>query len=317
MLLLDSVEFSYSDAKVIDNISLSVPKGSNVAIIGESGCGKSTLLKLIYGIYDLHNGSISYDKKPILGPKHKLIPGEDYMKYLAQDFGLMPYVTARENVGKFLSNIDKDKKRSRTNELLEMVDMLAFSDVKTHELSGGQQQRIAIAKALALEPEVLLLDEPFSQIDAFRTNNLRRNLFSYLKEKQITCLVATHDSNDVLPFADQVAVLRNGKCMQNGTPLEVYSNPNSFYTASLFGDVNEIRRSLFEQPQVADNIDLVYPHQLCLSENGFPVSVLQNYYRGSHFLIKAQYADGTVLFQNPKAIEIGTKILLSVNKKAP
>src|SRR3989304_9223497 len=207
MLQIENISFTYIENPVIENISFEIAKGQNVAVIGESGCGKSTLLKLIYGLYDLDNGEIAYNDEPILGPKYNLIPGEDYIKYLAQDFDLMPYTTVEENVGKFLSNIYKDKKKARVQELLEMVEMTEFAKVKAKYLSGGQQQRVALARVLALEPEILLLDEPFSQIDSLRKNSLRRNLFNYFKKKQITCIIATHDSTEALSFSDETIVL--------------------------------------------------------------------------------------------------------------
>ena len=141
MLQVKNISFTYIENPVIENISFEIAKGQNVALIGESGCGKSTLLKLMYGLYDLDNGEIHYEDKQILGPKYNLIPGEDYIKYLAQDFDLMPYVTVEENVGKFLSNIYKAEKKARVQELLEMVEMTEFAKVKAKYLSGGQQQR--------------------------------------------------------------------------------------------------------------------------------------------------------------------------------
>ena len=203
MLELTNISFTYIDKAVINGLSFVAQQGQNIAVIGESGCGKSTLLKLIYGLYDLDSGNINYNGNPILGPKYNLIPGEDYIKYLAQDFDLMPYITVEENVGKFLSNIYRDKKKARVHELLEMVEMTEFAKVKAKYLSGGQQQRVALARVLALEPQILLLDEPFSQIDSFRKNALRRNVFQYLKEKKITCIIATHDSSDALSFSDE------------------------------------------------------------------------------------------------------------------
>jgi ABC-type Fe3+/spermidine/putrescine transport system ATPase subunit len=146
MLIVNNISFSYDDVLVLKDVSFTINKEQNIALIGESGCGKSTLLKLIYGLYDLNNGEICYDNKPILGPKFNLIPGESYIKYLAQDFDLMPYITVEENVGKYLSNIYKDKKAKRVKELLEMVEMTAFANVKAKYLSGGQQQRVALAK---------------------------------------------------------------------------------------------------------------------------------------------------------------------------
>jgi ABC-type Fe3+/spermidine/putrescine transport system ATPase subunit len=225
MLQVENITFSYDKNKVIKNINFSVSKGQNIAIIGESGCGKSTLLKLIYGLYDLDEGQIFWNENEVLGPKFHLVPGMSFMKYLAQDFDLRPFITVAENVGKYLSNIYPEIKQSRINELLEIVEMTEYSNVKAKFLSGGQQQRVALAKVLALEPEVLLLDEPFSQIDNFRKNSLRRKLFSYLKSKEITCLVATHDSSDSLSFADETIVLNDGKIVTKEKSDYLYKHP--------------------------------------------------------------------------------------------
>src|SRR5690606_5062310 len=148
------------------------------SVMGESGCGKSTLLKVIYGLLQADQGEIFYNNKKLLGPDFHLIPGEDFMKYLAQDFDLMPFITAEENVGKYLSNFYKSEKKKRTKELLELVGMSAYLYVKPLIMSCGQLHRIALAKVLAKEPEIILLDEPFSSIDNLKKNHLRRNLFA-------------------------------------------------------------------------------------------------------------------------------------------
>jgi ABC-type Fe3+/spermidine/putrescine transport system ATPase subunit len=314
MLELKNISFTYITAAVIEAVSFSVPKGQNIAVIGESGCGKSTLLKLIYGLYDLDAGTISYDGKPILGPKYNLIPGADFIKYLAQDFDLMPYITVEENVGKFLSNIYKDKKQARVQELLEMVEMTEYAQVKAKYLSGGQQQRVALARVLALEPEILLLDEPFSQIDSFRKNALRRNLFQYLKEKQITCIIATHDSTDALSFSDQTLVMQNGKVIAQSSPKELFQNPSNAYVASLFGEVNVLQFSqLASVAAGADQTVLLYPHQLEVIADGIlQVEVRQSYFKGSHYLVKAVVAQKVIFFDSSTALAAGTKVCLGL-----
>jgi len=313
MLVVKNISFTYIENPVIENVSFEIAKGQNVAVIGESGGGKSTLLKLIYGLYDLDNGEILYNNEPILGPKYNLIPGEDYIKYLAQDFDLMPYTTVEENIGKFLSNIYKDKKKSRVQELLEMVEMTEFAKVKAKYLSGGQQQRVALARVLALEPEILLLDEPFSQIDSFRKNSLRRNLFNYFKKKQITCIIATHDSTEALSFSDETIVLQNGKLIAKGSSRQLYDNPPSFYVASLFGEVNELKQSHFTDLEGSDETLLLYPHQLkVVDEAKMKAIVKQCYFKGSHYLVKAAFEKKALFFEHNSELELNQEVSLEI-----
>lgn len=311
MLEIKNISFTYIENPVIKNVSFEITKGQNVAVIGESGCGKSTLLKLIYGLYDLDEGEIAYDNKPIFGPKRNLVPGEDYIKYLAQDFDLMPYISVEENVGKFLSNIYKDKKKARVQELLEMVEMTEFAKVKAKYLSGGQQQRVALARVLALEPEIILLDEPFSQIDSFRKNALRRNLFSYLKQKGITCIIATHDSTDALSFSDETIVMQKGKVLTKGNSKDLYENPTNKYVASLFGEVNELKLSQLIALDGDDEALLLYPHQLKVVDNGMmQVVVKQCYFKGSHYLIKAAFERKAIFFEHDSELELNQVVTL-------
>ena len=291
MLKVENIIFSYQSETTLSKSSFTLDAGKSLAIIGESGCGKSTLLKLIYGLYDLQEGHIFWKDLEVLGPKYHLIPGMEFMKYLAQDFDLMPFITVAENVGKYLSNIYPDAKKERISELLEIVEMQEFADVKAKYLSGGQMQRVAIARVLALEPEVLLLDEPFSHIDNSRKNSLRRKLFAYLKQKQITCLVATHDSTDVLSFADEVLVMQQGTIIEKGTPKFIYENPNSLYVASLFGDVNSI--------EIKGKTYFVYPQQLkVVPQSDIETKVKASFFRGSHYLIEVQYENGILFFDS-------------------
>lgn len=317
MLAVKNISFGYTEKIILHTINFNVKKGQNIAVIGESGCGKSTLLKLIYGLYDLNEGEITYKGKEVTGPKHNLIPGMPYMKYLAQDFDLMPYVTAAENVGSFLSNFYPEEKQQRIRELLGVVEMGEFADVKAKYLSGGQQQRIALAKVLALEPEVLLLDEPFSHIDNFRKNALRRNLFAYLKQKEITVIVATHDSTDALSFADETIVIKQGRLVDKAPSKEIYYNATDKYTASLFGEVNEIKLELLTLTQKPDETVLLYPHQLHIVEEGpLRVVVKQCYFKGNRYLIKAALDRQVLFFEHYKELPINEEVTLAVDRNA-
>jgi ABC-type Fe3+/spermidine/putrescine transport system ATPase subunit len=313
MLQVQNISFGYAERPVIHNINFTIEKGQNIAVIGESGCGKSTLLKLIYGLYDLDEGNIIWNETEVLGPKYNLVPGMSFAKYLSQDFDLMPYTTVAENVGKFLSNVFPEKKKERIQELLEIVEMTEYADVKTKYLSGGQQQRVALGRVLALEPEILLLDEPFSHIDNFRKNALRRNLFAYLKSKEITVIVATHDSTDALSFADETIVLQDGKIVDKAESRNLYSNPINKYVASLFGEVNELKLSQLVAVDGEDEMLLLYPHQLKVVNNGLmDVIVKQSYFKGSHYLIKAVFERKAIFFEHDTPLELNQEVTLMI-----
>lgn len=302
MLQVNNISFSYSEEKkTLQNISFSLNKGEHLCIMGESGCGKSTLLKLIYGLLDTHKGSLFWDNNEILGPGTHLIPGMDFFKYVPQDFELMPFTSVTENISKFLSRFHPEEAKLRTQELLEVIEMESYADTKVKNLSGGQQQRVAIARALAKEPELLLLDEPFSQIDNFKKSTLRRNLFSYLKQQKISCIVATHDGNDALSFADQLIVIKDHTILTSGNPKELYENPKSTYIASLFDDVNEI--TLYGKHFI------LYPHQIHIVKNSELKAIIKNnYFRGSYWLIEIELNDTRLFLTHKTNITVDTSI---------
>ncbi|MEN9326399.1 MAG: hypothetical protein RI943_820 [Bacteroidota bacterium] len=308
MLHVAIPSFSYQEKIILQNLTFTLNEGQQLAIIGESGCGKSTLLKLIYGLYDCDEGSLSWKSEPILGPKFHLVPGMSFMKYLAQDFDLMPFITVGENVGKFLSNFYPKEKQDRIDELLNLVEMSEFKHIKAKFLSGGQMQRVALARVLVQEPEVLLLDEPFSHIDNFRKNKLRRKIFQYLKEKQITTLVASHDINDVLSFSDEVIVLKDTTILEKATPFELYNHPKYQYTAALFGEVNEI--------EINGKKQLIYPNQLQIVEKSdIQVEVVSSYFKGKYYLIEAKWNNQIVFFESENNFEEKSSVYLTLRKR--
>ena len=314
MLHVDHVSFTYDKIPVLEDINLKVSKGEHVSIIGESGCGKSTLLKIIYGLLNVEVGEVYWDETQILGPKFNLVPGEPYMKYLSQDFDLMPFTRVEENVSEFLSVFEPEKLKERTFELLEMIEMTDFAKVKVKYLSGGQQQRVALARVLAERPEILLLDEPFSHIDNFRKNSLRRNLFGYLKNKGVTVITATHDHNDMLPFADNVVVLKDHKIIAKNTPKNLYEHPNDLYIASLFGEANKIPINIVKSYADTKRRIIVYAHEFRVSQkSGLEVVVKRSFYKGGYYMIEGIYEDQKIYFNNPIALEPERKVFLNVS----
>lgn len=281
-------------------------QGAHVAVIGESGCGKSTLLDIVYGLLQAQKGVVKWNDEELEGADHHLVPGHSMMKYVPQEFDLMPFTSVFENVGEHLS-IQIDDRVSRIDELLDVVDMSSFKNRKVKTLSGGQKQRVAIAKALAQEPQLLLLDEPFSHIDNFRKNELRRKLFDYLTHNNISCLVATHDRDDVLSFCHQTIIMKEGQIIDFRATAEVYGSPLSTYTAALFDEVNAIPKNWLDTKE-----DLIlYPHQLKVSKTGFSVEVQQSFFQGADYLITAQKDQKKLFFRSKKILEIGKEVFLN------
>jgi iron(III) transport system ATP-binding protein len=315
MLQLKKVSFAYDKKPILRNLSFKLEKGAQLSVIGESGCGKSTLLQLIYG-YHHTNGKILWGEKELLGPNFNLVPGEPFIKYLAQDFDLMPPLTVTENVGKYLSNMYPRRKKQRIKELLEVVEMTDLATVKAKHLSGGQQQRVALARALAHEPEILLLDEPFSHIDHFRKNNLRRKIYGYLKKNNITCITATHDSTDALSFADKTMVLKDGKIYAEAPPKELYKNPPNKYVASLFGDINEVELKVLRPSEGGRKKILLYPHEITLSrKTGAKATVTESFFKGKDYLIKAKLNGQNIFFDHHIPLENNTEIFVNATDK--
>ncbi|TVZ16023.1 ABC transporter ATP-binding protein [Maribacter sp. MAR_2009_72] len=314
MLRVENLSFSYDELEVLSSIDIRIQRGEHVAIIGESGCGKSTLLKLIYGLMDLEHGEIFWEDEQILGPAYNLVPGAPFMKYLSQDFDLMPFITVAENISQYLSVFYPYELKQRTQELLELIELTDFANKKVKTLSGGQQQRVALARVLAQKPEVLLLDEPFGHIDNFLKNSLRRNIFNYLKENRITTIVATHDVHDVLPFADRAVVLRNKEIIARSRPMELYRNPKSLYVASLFGEASMIAIDVLKTYANTKRKIIVYAHEFRVSpSSGLQVTVEKAYPMGSHYLTESKNEDGeTVFFNAEQLLPKGKVVYLNV-----
>ena len=324
MLRVRNLSFSYDQEPVLEGLSFNVGQGEYLAVMGESGCGKSTLLKLLYGELPYEAGSIRWKKKAIKGPAYQLVAGGPFVKYLAQDFDLMPYTTVAENISKFLSPSEPEEMASRTEELLETMELSQYRDKKVQFLSGGQQQRVALARVLALRPELLLLDEPFSHIDHFRRNKLRRNLFGFLKKNGISCICASHDHHDVLPFADRIMILKDCDILDIRPTRDLFEKPRNLYTAELLSEANLIPIEVLKSYASTTRNIIVYPHELKVSKkSGMLVEVRQSYYLGSHYRIYGLLVSGrSVVFDSEIPMDSGFKVYLNVsletiNKRMP
>lgn len=220
----------------VSDINLTINKGDFVAIVGESGSGKSTLLKLIYGTLAPNSGELSFKNEHIPGPHEKLIPGHDSMKMLSQDFNLNLYAKVYENIESMLSNENVQEKKQKSGDIMDLLGISALAEKRIVELSGGEQQRVALARAIITEPEVLLLDEPFSQLDSVLKTQFRADLKRLGNELGITIIMVSHDPVDGLTLADKMFILKDGLLIESGEPVQVYNRPSHIYTARLLGN---------------------------------------------------------------------------------
>ncbi len=240
MITLDHVELSF-DRPILKGINLAINEGEIIGIVGKSGAGKSSLLQIIAGLLDASAGCVRLNGEVVKGPSSRLIPGHPEIQLVNQDFQLDVYHTVQENIRECILNLPEKLRVQFVDELLELLELTEVRSQKAHTLSGGEQQRLSIARALAKEPKVLLLDEPFSHIDG----RLRMKLITYLLElrrvRQMTLLLVSHDGSDVLSLSDRIFWMKNGQFIRNGTPRKMYYSYKTLEDARLFGHVNSVK----------------------------------------------------------------------------
>ena len=263
--------FPRAENPALDKVSISLSDGDIMALVGESGSGKTTLLRIIAGLENPDSGLVEIDGEIAWSSQTKtLLPEDRNIGFVFQDYALFPHLTVKNNILYGLHKIHQ--KSDRVERLKEIISLTGLENLEhrfPHELSGGQQQRVALARALAPEPNFILLDEPFSNLDPVRKDSLRDELRSVVKESGVSALIVTHDTRDALSVADTLAVLKDGRLEQVGSPERVYFHSTSEYTASLFGKVNRIPCQLFKgegAPNESTDI-LVRPADLEITKN--------------------------------------------------
>lgn len=242
MLSLQNIHLSY-DKKILDGISLEISAGEIIGIAGKSGEGKTSLLKIIAGLIDSTEGIVLLDGKQVAGPSMKLIPGHQEIQLVNQDFALDNFQTAEENIRNKMLHLPKPMQESFIAELLEVVRLTHLREREAQTLSGGEQQRLAIARALALEPKILLLDEPFVHLDT----ELRIQLISYLIElkrvRNMSIIIVTHNSEELISLTDKIVYLKGGKIKRIASPFDYYYRYKTVSEGRMFGLVNQLNRN--------------------------------------------------------------------------
>jgi sulfate transport system ATP-binding protein len=254
-IVVNDVSKAFGDFVAVDNVSLTVPDGSLTALLGPSGSGKSTLLRMIAGLEAPGAGSVVIGGQDVTHtPARKREIG-----FVFQHYAAFKHMTVRDNVafGLKIRRADKDKIRARVDELLRLVHLEAYGDRYPSQLSGGQRQRMALARALAVEPRVLLLDEPFGALDATVRKDLRAWLRRLHEEVHVTTILVTHDQEEAMEVAEQIVVMNKGGVEQVGSPRELYEAPANEFVASFVGPVTQLDGSLLRPHDIDIRIDRV------------------------------------------------------------
>jgi iron(III) transport system ATP-binding protein len=303
---------SYGRVPALRGADLTLKAGSLTAVLGPSGCGKTTLLRVIAGFERLDGGTVHVSGRLVAGPGTHLAPERRRVTIVPQEQALFPHLNVARNVGYGLKR--GPAKAARVEAMLELAGLVGLADRMPYELSGGQQQRVALARALAPEPSVVLLDEPFGSLDAALRAEIRTEVVSVLRAASTTALLVTHDQEEALSMADEVAVMRDGVIVQSGPPDQVYRRPADLWVAGFVGSANVLRGQIVpggeavdcalgrvpvavgpEGPALEGLVEVVVrPEQvrLAVGESG---TVEDRQYFGHDALVRVRMTDGTRL----------------------
>ncbi|WP_174875789.1 ABC transporter ATP-binding protein [Vogesella oryzae] len=311
LLELVSVSQCYGDKKIIDQLSLALEAGEIGCLLGSSGCGKTTVLRCIAGFEPLLDGEIRLDGRGIASAAANVPAHQREIGMVFQDYALFPHLSVVENVGFGLGGLSRSARARRVAAMLEVVGLAAYGKAYPHELSGGQQQRVALARALAPQPRLLLLDEPFSNLDVDLRERLSREVREILKSQGTTAILVTHDQHEAFAMADKVGVMAQGRLQQWASPYELYHEPQTRYVADFIGqgafvpgrvtgprcvalELGEYCSAVPRQFVVGDDVDVLLRPDDVVHDDGSEVKalVLGKVFRGSEFLYTLQLASG-------------------------
>lgn len=289
---LHSVSKIYHSQWVVKDISFALAKGEIFGLLGESGSGKSTLLRIAAGLLDADEGHVSLQGQPLRPASDQLIPGHPDIKIVHQDYNLSAPLSVRENINYALRYYEKAYRDERVDELLQLCQLEAVAEHPAKSLSGGEKQRTAIARALAEEAKVLLLDEPFAHLDLPNRHRLTDTIRELAEQTGIACIFVTHDANDALSLSSRMGILHHGNLIQIGTPESIYHFPADAYAAELTGEVNILNVDFFKNPvgsysTLPDGRIAVRPEKCILSASptiyGVEAVVKRIVFEGSHY----------------------------------
>ncbi|MBE0691850.1 MAG: ABC transporter ATP-binding protein [Aquamicrobium sp.] len=278
-LEIEAVSRRFGSVAALDDVSLRVARGEIICLAGHSGCGKSTLLRVVAGIEKPDQGRVLLDGREISGPHAYVEPEERNIGFMFQDYALFPHLSVTDNILFGLKRLDRTAARARCGEIVERLGLAHLAHRFPHMLSGGEQQRVALARALAPRPQILLMDEPFSNLDRGLRDGIRAETVALLRELGATVIMVTHDPEEALSTGDRVVLMQSGRIVQTGTGSDLYDRPASAYAAEFFSTFNKVRGACwngfletplgrFEAPGFADGDSAtVYIRPHCLRLN--------------------------------------------------
>ncbi len=293
-----SVKYPGVDTKALSRISFKAPRGSFFVICGASGSGKTTLLRSVAGLVDLSEGSVSWAGASLEGPADRLVPGYSHIKLITQELELQEKMSVRENLRHALRAFSDPYKSNRVEELIRICRLKGLDERRPDQLSGGQRQRVVWAVNLADEPELLLLDEPFSHLDIRLKGEMTKVLKEIHRELRISIILVTHDPSEALSLADRILLLKSGRIDMLSSPKEVYHRATSIYAASFFGESNVFTKKQLEAMGVKTKEQegkwMIRPEYVQFDgvENGISVTVADTDFRGFYYLVHFLTNDG-------------------------
>lgn len=288
-----------------------------MSLLGKSGSGKTTLIKCIYGLEDLQEGSITFNGHKVLGPAFHLIPGHESMSLVSQDFYVLDNHTVRENIWDKLIGYTDEYKARRSQQLLKLLDLENLKDVKAKQLSSGQKQRVAIARALSSIPPLLLLDEPFNNLDKLMKDKLFHFIRREVQTKNAAVIMITHIPEEALKYSDYIGIMEDGQLIQYGKTETVFYAPKNQKIAGLLGDYFIMHQSDVVHPDKhLKPKTLVRPHVWQISENArknyIPVTVQSAFFNGKCFEILTETQNGkALLFYHSESLQSGIRLKLT------
>ncbi|MCK6262377.1 ABC transporter ATP-binding protein [Vibrio sp. ZSDE26] len=333
-LSIQNLTCKYETQTVLEKLSLEVKNGEIVCLLGASGCGKTTLLKAIAGLLPLSSGQMSLNCMTIDDGENWLPPEKRNIGMIFQDYALFPHLTVKENVAFGLRKQSKAEKESKVQEMLDLVHLSEYGDRFPHQLSGGQQQRVAIARTLAYKPDLLLLDEPFSNIDTQVRHALIAEIRRIFKSQGVTAIFVTHSREEAFAFSDKMAVMNNGVIEQYGTASELYYHPSSKFVADFLGGgsylpAKRVSEYKFEtalgtveaiakgQIEVNQECELLLrpQHIQIEASQGSDTRVQEQHFMGDHCRYVIKVNGQSLTASSSQALTIGQSVAINVDEQ--